>query len=181
MKIYHAIIRVPNRSKVQDALATLGDCPPSYQDFLDAIKSSPGTTASGSSGLTYAMMKAWPEEVSRLAYDLLAKMWGAKHVPDWWKFRWLAPHSPLRLMSYGFLEVLRKCWTGMIVKRIMNVIEDQGVLSESQHAFRRGRGTYTANLQLNNAMETAWQRRDGRRSMGPPGTSKRPSIQSARQ
>ena len=91
MKIYHAIISVPNRSKVQDALATLGDCPPSYQDFLDAIKSSPGTTASGSSGLTYAMMKAWPEEVSRLAYDLLAKMWEAKHVPDWWKFRWLAP------------------------------------------------------------------------------------------
>ena len=47
----------------------------------------------------------------------------------------------------------------MIVKRIMNVIEEQGALSESQHAFRRGRGTYTANLQLQNAMETAWQRR----------------------
>ena len=47
----------------------------------------------------------------------------------------------------------------MIVKRIMNVIEEQGVLSESQHAFRRGRGTYTANLQLKNALETAWQRR----------------------
>ena len=77
--------------KVQDALATLGDCPPSYQDFLNAIKSSPMTTAGGPSGLTYGMMKAWPEEVSRLAYDPLAKMWGAKHVPDWWEFRWLVP------------------------------------------------------------------------------------------
>ena len=44
----------------------------------------------------------------------------------------------------------------MIIKRIMNVIEEQGVLSESQHGFRRGRGTYTAKLQLKNAMETAW-------------------------
>ena len=184
MKIYHAIISVPNRSKVQDALATLGDCPPSYQDFLDAIKSSPGTTASGSSGLTYAMMKAWPRSLgwrmtssSRCGGRNTSRTGG--NSDGWHPSRRI--HSPLRLMSYGFLEVLRKCWTGMIVKRIMNVIEDQGVLSESQHAFRRGRGTYTANLQLNNAMETAWQRRDGRRSMGPPGTSKRPSIQSARQ
>ena len=83
MKIHYAIISVPSRSKVQNALATLGDCPPSCQDFLNAIKSSPGTTASGPSGLTYGMMKAWPEEVSCLAYDLLVKMWGAKHVPDW--------------------------------------------------------------------------------------------------
>ena len=45
----------------------------------------------------------------------------------------------------------------MIIKRIMNVIEEQGVLFESQHAFRRGRGTYTANLQLKNALETARQ------------------------
>ena len=41
----------------------------------------------------------------------------------------------------------------------MNVIEEQEVLSESQYAFRWGRGKYTANLQLKNALETAWQRR----------------------
>ena len=55
------------------------------------------------------------------------------------------------------LEVLQKCWAGMIMKRIMNVIEEQGVLSESQHAFRRCRGTYVTNLQLKNALETTWQ------------------------
>ena len=82
MKIHHAIISAPNRdNKVQDALAALGECPPSYQDFLNAIKSSPSTTAGGPSGLTYGMMKAWPEEVSRLAYDLLVKMWGGDACP----------------------------------------------------------------------------------------------------
>ena len=79
---------------------------------------------------------------------------GVKHVLDWKKIRWLAPtpKDPLapavdELRPIMLLEVLRKCWMGMIVKRIMNVIEEHGVLSESQHAFRRGRGTYTANLQ----------------------------------
>ena len=116
MKIHHAIVSVPNRGKVQDALTSLGDSPPSYQDFLSAIKSSPGSTASGPSGLTYGMMKAWPEEVSHLAYDILVKMWGAKHVPEWWKFRWLAPipKNPLaptvdELRPIMLLEVLRKC------------------------------------------------------------------------
>ena len=105
MKIHHAIISVPNRGKVQDALALLGDSPPSYQDFLSAIKSSPGTTASGPSGLTYGMMKAWPEEVSRLAYDLLVKMWGPStsrtggNSAGWCLSR--KTQSPRRSMNYG--------------------------------------------------------------------------------
>ena len=45
MKIQHAITNVPNRGKVQDASAALGERPPTYQDFLDAIKSAPSTTA----------------------------------------------------------------------------------------------------------------------------------------
>ena len=116
MKIHHAIVSVPNTGKVQDALASLGECPPPYPDFLNAIKSSPSTTAGGPSGLTYGMMKAWPEVVSRLAYDLLVKMWGLNHVPDWWKFHWLAPipKDPLtptvvELRPIILLEVLRKC------------------------------------------------------------------------
>ena len=84
MKIHRAIISVPIRRKVYDALESLGEYPPYYQDFLNAInKSSPSSTAGGPSGLTYGMIKALPEEVSHLAYDLLVKMWGAKHVPDW--------------------------------------------------------------------------------------------------
>ena len=117
------IVSVSNRGKVQDVLASLGECPPSYQDFRNAIESSPSTTAVEPSGLTYGMMKAWPEEVSRLAYDLRARMWGAKYVPDWWKFRWPAPilKDPLapmvdELRPITLLEVQRKCWAGLIIK-----------------------------------------------------------------
>ena len=40
---------------------------------------------------------------------------------------------------------------------IMDQIEKHNVLSEAQHGFRRKRGTHTANLQIKNALETAWQ------------------------
>jgi len=90
-------------------------------------------------------------------------MWADKHVPDWWKFRWLAPipkdpanPTVTELRPIMLLEVLRKCWTGLIVKTIMSSVERHSLLSESQHAFRRHRGTYTANLQIKNAFETAW-------------------------
>ena len=87
---------------------------------------------------------------------------------DWWKFRWLAP-IPKNLLAptvdelrpIVLLEVLRKCLAGLIVKRTMNVIEEQRVLSESQHAFRRGRGTYTANLQLKNALRVLLGHQEG--------------------
>ena len=58
MKMHHAINSASNRGKVQDALASLGDCPPSYTHFLNVIKSSTSTKAGGPSGLTYGMMKA---------------------------------------------------------------------------------------------------------------------------
>jgi hypothetical protein len=52
---------------------------------------------------------------------------------------------------------MRKCWTGLIVGAIMEAVERNDVLAEGQHGFRKNRGTHTANLQLKNALETAWQ------------------------
>ena len=48
-------------------------------------------TAGGMSGLTYSMMKVWPEEVIRMVYDHLSSLWIDKVVPDWWTCRWVAP------------------------------------------------------------------------------------------
>ena len=41
----------------------------------------------------------------------------------------------------------------------METVERNGVLSESQQGFRGHRGTHTANPQLKNALEAAWQRK----------------------
>ena len=104
-------------------------------------------------GLTYAMMKAWPEDITRYVYDLLCSLWHQKMVPGWWRHRWLIPfpkkpENPTleELRPIFLLEATRKCWTGLIVAAIMDQIEKHNVLSEAQHGFRRKRGTHTANI-----------------------------------
>ena len=46
-----------------------------------AISQKNGDTAGGMQGLTYAMMKAWPEGITRYVYDLLCSLWREKMVP----------------------------------------------------------------------------------------------------
>ena len=68
----------------------------------------------------------WPEDIHKLMYDLLATMWDSNMTADWWQFQWLVlipkqPDQPslqaMRLIV--LLKVTRKCWTGMIITKIM--------------------------------------------------------------
>ena len=61
-----------------------------------------------------------------------------------------APDRPI-------LEVARKWWTGMIITKIMRVIEENNVLCSAQHGSRRNRSTASANLIFKNALESAWE------------------------
>ena len=53
------------------------------------------------------------------------------------------------------LKALHKAWTGIILREIMEVIEERGVLSGNQHAFRGHRGTDSASPSLRNDMKQA--------------------------
>ena len=104
-------------------------------------------------GLTYVMMKAWPEELTLLAYNGLVRMWQAKHIPEWWKWRWLVPlpkkpNNPLlsELRPIMLIETLRKLWSSLVMKSVHGVIVRHGVLHPSQHGFQPNRGTETANI-----------------------------------
>jgi len=54
------------------------------------------------------------------------------------------------------MEVLRKAWTGLIVRRIIGALLKHRVLCPSQHAYLPSRGTDTANIQLLNTLEDSW-------------------------
>ena len=73
-------------------------------------------------------------------YDLLCKLWDERMVPDWWRYRSLVlmpkkPEAPSlqELRPIVLLEVMRKCWTSLIVGAIMETVERNGVLADSQH------------------------------------------------
>ena len=112
------------------------------------------------------MVRAWPVELAQVVYDLLLEMWTDKHIPEWWRWRWLIPlpkkpTAPTleELRPIMLIEVLRKLWTGLVMDKVHGVINRHGVLQTSQHGFQRAHGTDTANLQLVNVLEEAKTKR----------------------
>jgi len=57
------------------------------------------------------------------------------------------------------MEALRKLWTGLLVDEVTSSLQRHSSLSLSQHGYLPHHGTDTANLQLLNTLETAWDAR----------------------
>ena len=63
----------------------------SLSDFTQIIKKGVGGRAPGMTGLTYGLMKAWPDKVIALVYELLVKQWNSSSMPEFIKWRWMFP------------------------------------------------------------------------------------------
>ena len=55
------------------------------------------------------------------------------------------------------LDVLRKIWTTLVMSSITSVLLKHKVLRATQHAFLPQRGTDSANIQVINTLETAFE------------------------
>ena len=142
--------------------------PITLEDFAGAIKSATRDKAPGPSGLTINMVKGWPPDVLLAVHGLMEAMWREKYVvPEWWKDRLMhiIPKKDQEMTfknmrPIGLLEVLRKLWSGIIVRRIMAVWEKHGALHKSQHGYRWLNGTDTALVRLMDAVESAREKGD---------------------
>jgi hypothetical protein len=107
------------------------------------------------------MLGSISEEMVGAYYEKLVEVWKTLQYPETWKWRWmvLLPKKvdptidDLRPIS--LVEVVRKVWNCLILKRIGRALERYKVLSDKQHAYRPGRGTSSASVQLINALEVA--------------------------
>ena len=99
------------------------------------------------------------------AYECLATIWQDRHIPAAWKWKWLVPipkNASKRIQDIRpimLMEVLRKLWTGLIVAEVTSSLQRHSALSLSQHGYLPHHGTDTANLQLLNTLESAWEER----------------------
>ena len=67
------------RSKATQWMET----PSTYEQWTDiCMKDARKGKASSLTGLTYNMVKVWPEVALKRAYDLLLQMWQADHTPE---------------------------------------------------------------------------------------------------
>eukprot|EP01034_Spumella_vulgaris_P029001 gene29001-35972_t len=134
---------------------------PTLDEFLDVVSRCPNKSAPGPTGATYAMIKAWPAETLKMAYQSLTIMWEDRHIPPWWKWRWLLPvpkkPSPALadLRPLTLVETTRKIWSKLIINRIVKAWDNADILHPAQHGYRTALSTMTAILQYVNAAEEA--------------------------
>ena len=137
--------------------------PVTTEELRAAIKRAPASSVPGPSGLSYAMMKEWPEEVLQAAHLAMSQIWETGTIPAWWQWKWICPIPKVDpetatlddLRPIALLETTRKLWMGIIVGRITTIWERESVLSNGQYGFRRSRGTESPTAQVINALEEA--------------------------
>ena len=136
--------------------------PPSFEEFYQRIRvSARGGKGAGPSGVTYRMLKELSEESMMRLYDRLCEVWRTLKYPDGWGWRWMVllpkvvGHTMDEVRPISLVEVIRKCWNSLILKRIGQCLEKEGILEDGQHAYRLGRGTDSAVIQVLNVLEEA--------------------------
>ena len=160
-KLWYAFQKKPSTpAMLQDAKLLATFCP-TLEEFQSYIKSLDSTSAPGASGLSYLMVKLWPEDFVDRAYTCLCNAWQDKKGLEGWAIKILAPipkkPNPTKedLRPLMLVEVMRKIWVGLIMGRIRSFWSKHSLIDERQHAYLRGKGTQTAIPQLINAMESA--------------------------
>ena len=164
IRIWDAIVaptqKFPGLSaKLQEVTST----PITIDELRAAIQRAPASSVPGPSGLSYAMMKEWPDEVLLTAHSAMTTIWDTGTIPSWWQWKWICPIPKVDpetatlddLRPIALLETTRKLWMGIIVGRITSVWERDSVLSSGQYGFRRNRSTEAPTLQVINALEEA--------------------------
>ena len=77
------------------------------------------------SGLTYDILNRWPDVAIEMAYNSILGIKKAGRHPTHWTWKWITPipkvagdNSLENIRPISLVEVLRKVWSGIRVKRI---------------------------------------------------------------
>jgi hypothetical protein len=137
------------------------------EDFLEEVRLAPKGRSSGPSGLTYDMLQRTPKTILVFIHQQLQALWTNKATPVWLKRKWLcaipkeAGSTDInKIRPVMLIEVLRKLWTGAMIRKIKMAWEKFDILEAVQYGFRANRSCPQAILQLVNAMEASFEGQD---------------------
>jgi hypothetical protein len=158
--LYNAIQQRPSEEK-QLALAASLNKEPTQHEFEKALRRPNGNSAAGKSGLSYNMMKIWPDDLKSDFFQLLLQLWNQNITPPYWKEEMinLIPKVPLpsidQLRPITLLETARKMWSSIMSNRINEAFATGGYLHPSQHGCLKRVGVDEANLGVINQYESS--------------------------
>jgi hypothetical protein len=106
-----------------------------FEDFIYSLNGG-GSSAPAKSGTTYRFLQIAPEAIQREIFAHLQEFWTAATTPDQWKRVLLIliqknlekPAMMENFQPIGLLEVLRKVWTKMLIRRILSLLDLHSVL-----------------------------------------------------
>jgi len=165
--IYEAIVKpeddMDKRTKQCEELKIELEKCPTIDELNNAINRSKKGKAGGPTGLTYNMLKLASKEMVNDIYKEMVELWNNElEIADFWQNRWLKAVSkgdyqitaesarPIML-----IEVTRKLWMSILMKRIEKNWRKYKVIDDAQHAYTGGSNTDCAISQLYAALETA--------------------------
>ena len=106
------------RGTLRERMSTILNRAPTLEEFKAVLRKGVGGRAPGMTGLTYGLMKIWPEELMDRVYDLLVRQWNSDSMSEFMKWRWLCPIPKKQgdismedLRPLSLVEVLRKSWS----------------------------------------------------------------------
>jgi hypothetical protein len=80
-----------NGRTLREGMAEALNTVPTLEEFTAVIRKGVGGRTPGMSGLTYGLMKVWPDGVINKVYNLMVQQWTSKSLPEFMKWRWLCP------------------------------------------------------------------------------------------
>ena len=115
------------RDRMSDILKTVT----MLEDFtLIIIRRGTRGKAVGMSGLTYQLMKVWPDKIIKNVYNLMVMQWNSNSLPEFMKWRWLCPiHKrtwDIRiedLRPLSLVDFLRKLWSSHVIQKMRGLWE----------------------------------------------------------
>jgi hypothetical protein len=106
-KLWQAFQPRPLSKEGEREAAELNGYVPSLEEFKDYISTLNPRSAPGFSGLSYLMVKLWPEPVTERAYECLKEAWLKREGLEGWGIRLLAPIPKKTNPELKDVEVLR--------------------------------------------------------------------------
>ena len=107
------------------------------------------------------MLKIAPLPVITAIHDCLTAMWVDKEIQEHHKWRWLLPIPKVAspeltdLRPLSLVEVSRKLWASVLMRKVSREWARNGCLNKRQHGFVTGKSMDEAVLEVMNTMETA--------------------------
>jgi hypothetical protein len=89
--LWEALTDVPNIDTGRSRLQELFTYSPTYENYLNAIRSYKKDTAPGMMGFSYRHLKTLPEDLHQATDQMLCTLWPTQHILDFWKRCWLVP------------------------------------------------------------------------------------------